>query len=86
MALIKEFKAVRFTENAGKIEEIVCPPYDIISPAEKEAYLNANENNIIKLESPEQTEAGYLGARAELEKRFKNGIMAEDKNPALYIY
>lgn len=86
MALIKEFKAVRFTENAGKIEEIVCPPYDIISPAEKEAYLVANENNIIKLEAPEQTEAGYQGAKAEFEKRLKNGVMAEDKTPALYIY
>ncbi len=86
MALIKEFKALRFTEKAGKIEEIVCPPYDIISEAEKEAYIKANENNIIRLEAPEQTEEGYNGAKKELEKRVVNGVMKQDDTPALYIY
>ena len=86
MALIKEFKALRFTEKAGKIEKIVCPPYDIISAAEKEEYIKSNENNIIRLESPEQTESGYLGAKAELEKRINGGVMKRDENEALYIY
>ncbi len=86
MALIKEFKALRFTKNAGEIGEIVCPPYDIISEEEKKAYIAKNENNIIRLEAPEQTEAGYLGAKAELEKRINGGVMKRDENEALYIY
>ena len=32
MAEIKGYKGLRFNcEKAGKIEELVCPPYDIIS-------------------------------------------------------
>ncbi len=86
MAEIKEFAALRFTEKAGKIEELVCPPYDIISEEEKLGYINKTENNIIRLEAPEQTKEGYEGAKAELENRLSNGILAQDQTPALYIY
>lgn len=86
MAEIKEFSALRFTKKAGNIADLCCPPYDIISEQEKLQYLNKNANNIIKLEAPEQTEAGYLGAKAELESRIQNGIMQKDDKECLYIY
>ncbi|MBQ6816674.1 MAG: DUF1015 domain-containing protein [Clostridia bacterium] len=86
MAEIKEFSALRFTNKAGNIADLCCPPYDIISDQEKLQYLNKNANNIIKLEAPEQTEAGYLGAKAELENRIKNGFMQKDDKECLYIY
>ena len=86
MAEIKEFRALRFTEKAGKIGELVCTPYDIISAKEREDYLNKNANNIIKLESPEQTPEGYAGAAKELQKRMADGVMAEDATEAFYIY
>ena len=86
MAEIKEFAALRFTDKAGRIEELVCPPYDIISEQEKIGYINKNANNIIRLEAPEQTKEGYEGAKLELEKRLTNGVLAQDKTPSLYIY
>lgn len=86
MAEIREFCALRFTASAGEIGQLVCPPYDIISKAEREEYLRKNANNIIKLESPEQTPEGYSGAKVELDRRIANGIMAKDSTPALYIY
>lgn len=86
MAEIKEFCALRFAEKAGEIGELCCPPYDIISEAEKLHYLEKNENNIIKLESPEQTTEGYNAAKAELDRRIDSGIMKTDENPCIYIY
>ncbi len=86
MAEIKEFRALRFTDKAGEITCLCCPPYDIISAAEREGYLNKNENNIIKLESPEQTAEGYAGAKTELDCRIESGIMAQDETPSFYIY
>ncbi len=86
MAEIKEFAALRFTEKAGSIGELVCPPYDIISEQEKLGYINKNDNNIICLEAPEQTKEGYNGAKLELEKRLFDGVLAQEKTPALYIY
>ena len=86
MAFIKEFSALRFTDKAGKIGEVCCPPYDIISPAEKEAFLAANQNNIIRLELPEQSEEGYATAKKVFGEWFDKGILAQDSDEALYIY
>ena len=52
MAKIKPFKALRFTEKAGKISELVCPPYDIINEEQRLALISTNEHNLIRLELP----------------------------------
>ena len=31
MAEIKPFRGMRFTDKAGEIQTLTCPPYDIIS-------------------------------------------------------
>ena len=86
MATVKEFGALRFTEKAGKKSEVCCPPYDIISPEQKKAYLNTNENNIIRLELPEQNEAGYNLAGQTLKNWVDSGILKQDTEDCLYIY
>jgi len=86
MATIKPFKAMRFTEAAGKIDELACPPYDIISEDERKAYLNENPNNIIRLELPRDGENPYETAGRELGRMRSTGVLADDPASALYIY
>jgi len=86
MAEIKEFKALRFTEKAGCICELACPPYDIISAQEKEAFLNTNERNIIRLELPEPTDEGYALAGATLDAWMEDGCLKCEDEDSLYIY
>lgn len=86
MAVITEFSALRFTEKAGKIGAVCCPPYDIISAAEKEAFLSNNEHNIIRLELPEPTEEGYNGANKTFKAWQDAGLIATDATPCIYIY
>lgn len=86
MATVKEFGALRFTKKAGEKSEVCCPPYDIISPEQKKAYLNTNENNIIRLELPEQSEAGYNLAGQTLKKWVDSGILKQDETDCLYVY
>ena len=53
MAQIAPFCALRYqTENAGKIETLTCPPYDIINEEQREAFLRENPYNVIRLELP----------------------------------
>ena len=86
MAEIKPFKAMRFnTEVAGKIEELACPPYDVISPVQRENYINTNENNIIRLELP-TGENPYKDAASLLNKWLSENVLKVDTNEALYIY
>ena len=51
MTEIKPFKAVHY--NPEKIHDffsVVCPPYDVISPPQQEAYHNASPYNFIHIE------------------------------------
>ena len=38
MADIRAFHAMRYTKPAGEAKELTCPPYDIISEAERAAF------------------------------------------------
>lgn len=86
MAEIKGFKALRFTDKAGNKKEVCCPPYDIISENEKNEFLKTNENNIIRLELPEQTPEGYSSAALTLKDWCESGILAQDEKESIYIY
>ena len=86
MAEIRPFKALRFTEKAGDIAKLCCPPYDIISDDERKAYLAENENNIIRLELPREGEDYYATAADVLKHFYAQGILAEDDTDSYYIY
>ena len=56
MAIVKPFKGLTFQNSAGPIEELVCPPYDIISEEQRKSFLATNEHNVIRLELPKEGE------------------------------
>lgn len=86
MATIRPFRALRFTEKAGTLAEVVCPPYDIISEEQRQRYLACNANNIIRLELPREGDDPYVRAGEELRRMLAQGVLAQDDVPALYIY
>ena len=86
MAQIKPFGALRFTQKAGEISQLCCPPYDIISEAERLAYIAQNEHNIIRLELPREGEDCYATAAQTLKGFLADGALATDDDEALYIY
>ncbi len=85
MAIIKAFKGMRYSQNAGKIKELCCPPYDIISDIQREEYLKKNPNNIIRLELP-KGDNPYKNAADILKMWQDNGVLIKDDKPAIYIY
>lgn len=87
MAVIKSFKGMRYNiSKAGKISELCCPPYDIISEQERLDYIAKNENNIIRLELPKEGENPYAKASEILEMWKNKGILINEDKPAIYIY
>ena len=86
MAVVKPFAAIRFSEEkAGKIETLACPPYDIVSEKEREALIEKNEYNMIKLELP-KGENPYRDAADTFKLWQEKGIMKQDMEEGLYIY
>ncbi len=86
MADIKAFKALRYDlGKAGKIEELTCPPYDIISNAQREGFISRNSHNVIRLELP-KGEDPYGQAGQTLAQWQEEGILKTDMEPGMYIY
>lgn len=57
MARIKPFPALVYdTEMAGPLERLVAPPYDVITPAERERYLALDPHNVVHLTLPDSEE------------------------------
>lgn len=86
MAEVKALRALRFTPKAGPIDQLVCPPYDIISEEQRRAYLAANPCNLIRLELPREGENPYAEAASVYQSWLADGVLAQDEQPGLYIY
>ncbi len=86
MAEIKAFRGLRFDcKKAGDIDKLVCPPYDIISEEQRQAYLSENEHNIIRLELPKGDDP-YRTAGQTLKEWMRSGILRKEDKDAVYIY
>src|SRR5215210_8081523 len=61
VAEVKPFRAVRYSERAGSPDTLVAPPYDVVSPAEREQLAARNPRNVVHLTlPPDEAEAGRL--------------------------
>jgi uncharacterized protein (DUF1015 family) len=59
VAEVKPFRAVRYSEGAGPLDTLVAPPYDVISPPEREQLAARNPHNVVHLTLPaDEAEAG----------------------------
>ena len=86
MAEIKPFHALRYDlSKAGAIEELTCPPYDIISEEERKAFLERNPYNVIRLELP-RGEDPYREAGNTLAQWLSQGILKRDLDEGIYLY
>lgn len=86
MAVVKPFKGLRFKESAGPINELVCPPYDIISEDERKEFLKTNPHNVIRLELPKEGKDIYKKAGEVLNTWLEKGIVATEDENKFYIY
>jgi uncharacterized protein (DUF1015 family) len=92
MATITPFKGIVYNQaKAGSISSLICPPYDIISPAEQQALYRKNPHNVVRLEygleSPGDTpeDNRYTRAAALLDEWFKADILRQSETPAIYV-
>src|ERR671933_1027340 len=80
MAEVKPFRAVRYGEQAGPLEALVAPPYDVISPEQREQFQARSPYNVVHLTLPEdESEAGRLWAEWRGER-----ILADEDEPGLW--
>ncbi len=93
MAEISPFRGLHYNPRiVGGLEEVVIPPYDVISPEEQQAFYERNPYNMIRLEfgatSPEDSDQDNAHTRAaSFMKQWKErGVLVKDDRPAIYYY
>ena len=90
MAEIKAFRGLRYTEKAGDIGNLCCPPYDIINTEQHEALIRRDQHNIVRLELPIaggcEDMVPYKGSAETLRFWLEQDILRRDQQECLYIY
>ncbi len=93
MAEILPFRGIRYDREKGDVlERVTAPPYDVISPGDRDRLYEKSDYNVIRLilgkEFPgdDGKNNKYLRAADSLQKWLREGILREDEEPSLYIY
>lgn len=89
MAKIEPFRAIVYNQGEIKsISSVVCPPYDVISPAQQQYYHDLNPHNLIHLLlSKDSAQEDRYRVAAQLFKDWqKDKVLIPDKSPAVYFY
>ncbi len=86
MANVYPFRAWRFSAQAGPMNELICPPYDIISEEQRKGYLRRNPHNIIRLELPREGADPYAEAGKTVREWCEDGTLVRDNDAAFYVY
>jgi uncharacterized protein (DUF1015 family) len=93
MAVVAPFRALRYNPNpVGDLGRVITPPYDIISPAEQEAFYALHPYNVIRLElgktTAEDTEENNAHTRAAryLAQWRRDGVLIREAQPAFFPY
>ncbi|XOF32473.1 MAG: DUF1015 domain-containing protein [Candidatus Electrothrix sp. YB6] len=93
MAVVAPFRGVRYNlEKITRLEDVVTPPYDVISPDDAENLVKKNPYSMINLDlcniSQGETEDNgrYEQARARFEAWQDEAVLIRDQHPAIYLY
>jgi uncharacterized protein (DUF1015 family) len=80
MAVVKPFRALRYDEaEAGSLEDLVAPPYDVISPEQRAELGSRSPYNVVHLTLPDSEEE----AASRLDAWRASGVLVEEP-PAVW--
>lgn len=90
MAEVAPFQGIKYA--VSNLEDVVCPPYDVISSADRDYYHQKHPLNFVRLvlgeEYPSDSDDDdrFTRARGYLDRWIEQGAMSEDSEPAMYVY
>jgi uncharacterized protein (DUF1015 family) len=93
MAQIVPFKGTRYNpEVIQDLNQVVCPPYDVISPQQQEELYNKNQHNFVRIEYNRETlqdtprDNRYTRAADNIDLWMKDRVLETDVEPGLYYH
>ncbi|MDQ3679127.1 MAG: DUF1015 domain-containing protein [Actinomycetota bacterium] len=88
MPRLDPFTASRYRPEAGHLDALIAPPYDVVTAEERARLVGRSEHNAARLEIPAEEEGRdrYLVAASLWQRWHDEGILAPDQEPSLYLY
>jgi uncharacterized protein (DUF1015 family) len=93
VATVRPFRGVTFdATRIPDLAEVTCPPYDVISDAQRDQLYERHPYNVVRVVSGRDEpgdgpdENRYTRACGFFRSWLWEGVLHEDHEPALYIY
>ncbi len=84
MVDIRPFNAIKYTRKAGDPENLITQPYDKINAEQQKEYYQKSLYNFCRLILPLE-EKKYVAAQQRILQWLKEGILAKDAEPAVFV-
>ncbi len=83
---MRAFRAIRYDERvAGPLSDLICPPYDIITPEERARLEAESARNFVRIELPEEGPRGYARAAELMHDWMHEQALVADP-PSVYLH
>lgn len=87
MPRLSPFPALRYTPSAGKLEDVLAPPYDVIDADMAADLRSRNPRNSVRLILPEgDPTSKYERASSQLWTWVEERVLATEDEPSVYVY
>ncbi len=88
---VSPFRGIRYNAKlVGDLAEVICPPFDVITPEQQKLYYQRNDYNAIRLELPaegkEPTDDCYQRAAITFRQWLQQGILRLDRRANFYLH
>lgn len=85
------FRALRYavpTSSATVLDDLIAPPYDVLSEADVDALAARHDHNIVHVDVPREREGPerYVQAATRLRSWIDEGVLVADDEPSFTIY
>ena len=87
MAEVLPFRGLRYSSSVvAPLTDVLCPPYDVITPAQQQALQHVNPHNAVHLELPQgDTQERYASAAKAMDLWQREGVLERDPRPSYYV-
>ncbi len=87
MTEIRPFRALRYPSSLGPLEDLLAPPYDVISEEYRQTLLRRSGSNIVRviLKDPADGLTGYERIGETFSRWRADGTLVQDNQPAIYL-
>lgn len=87
MADVRPFVGVTYNPGRVDLSQVLCAPYDVISPAQQVAYAAREPHNAVRIVlNPAPGDRRYTEAAAVLRAWLDEGVLRRAQRPAFYVH